>query len=490
MKTASNWFTVDKEGLAKLLARKGKEFVLYELLQNAWDTGAKSVEVSLRPIEGKPQAQLVVTDDDPDGFRDLAHAWTLFAESEKKADPEKRGRFNLGEKLVLALCHEATIMTTTGNVVFAPDGKRMVGRTKRDQGSEFSAVIRMTREELAEASKAIQRLIPPVGVETVFNGAALPTRVCADRFQTHLSTEIANEEGYLKKVARETWIEMYEPLEGETPSLYEMGIPVVETGDKWHYNIMQKVPLNSDRDNVTPGWLQYLRMLVLNQTHAKISKDDATQKWVRDASADLDVTPEALETVMTHRFTKKRVIADPTDPEGTKRAMSEGYTVVSGGSLSREEWQNVKRDGTMLPAGQVTPSPKIHESPDGKDDEVPFEKWTDGMKRISSWAAALGRVLLEMDISVRIVNRFTANHGAWYGPGHLTLNLARLGHAWFNEGPREEVDRLIIHEFGHHFSSDHLSHAYHDALCKLGAKLTSFALEDPEFFKAHHRRVA
>ena len=26
--------------------------------------------------------------------------------------------------------------------------------------------------------------------------------------------------------------------------LYELGIPVVETGDKWHYSVRQKVPLN------------------------------------------------------------------------------------------------------------------------------------------------------------------------------------------------------------------------------------------------------
>jgi 3-(3-hydroxy-phenyl)propionate hydroxylase len=31
---------------------------------------------------------------------DLTHAFTLFAESAKKGDAEKRGRFNLGEKLV------------------------------------------------------------------------------------------------------------------------------------------------------------------------------------------------------------------------------------------------------------------------------------------------------------------------------------------------------------------------------------------------------
>ncbi len=90
------WFSVDKEGLAKLLARKGKEFVVYELLQNAWDTDAKRVDVSLAPIDGRPMAALIVEDDDPEGFQDLTHAFTLFAESHKKGDPEKRGRFNVG----------------------------------------------------------------------------------------------------------------------------------------------------------------------------------------------------------------------------------------------------------------------------------------------------------------------------------------------------------------------------------------------------------
>jgi hypothetical protein len=35
------WFDVDKQGLAKLLERRGKAFAIMELIQNAWDTNAK-----------------------------------------------------------------------------------------------------------------------------------------------------------------------------------------------------------------------------------------------------------------------------------------------------------------------------------------------------------------------------------------------------------------------------------------------------------------
>ncbi len=114
------WFAVDRKGLAQILERRGKAFAVLELLSNAWDQNVTTVDVTLEPTAKRATYQLVVTDDDPDGFADLTHAFTLFAPSIKKGDAEKRGRFNLGEKLVLALCDEATIASTTGTVAARP----------------------------------------------------------------------------------------------------------------------------------------------------------------------------------------------------------------------------------------------------------------------------------------------------------------------------------------------------------------------------------
>jgi hypothetical protein len=487
MNATASWFHVDKEGLSKLMERKGKEFILYELLQNSWDTNAKKVDVSLRRSEIKGYAEIEVIDDHPDGWKELAHAWTLYAESEKKADAEKRGRFNLGEKLVLALCRTARIETTTGGVAFDSEGRHTL-RTKRAAGSRFFATVRMNQEERVAVAAAFLKLIPPPNVVTTLNGATvLPTRTPLQTVQVTLPTETADGEGVLRRSARKTSVEIYEPLLGETASIYEMGIPVVETKDRFHYNVLQKVPLNSDRDNVTPAYLQELRTVALNAMHSHISKEDAVASWVRDAAADPAAAPVAIETVMTHRFGDKRVIADPTDPEGTKLAMSQGYTVVPGGALSGGEWANVKRDQVMLPAGQVTPSPKPY-SPDGNPmDLVPYDKYTDEMKRVVKYAKGLAYKLLDCNIQVTVVSKATWPYAATYGPGHLTFNLGRLGHAWFNDGPREEVDELLLHEFSHHYSSDHLSEAYHDAICKLGAKLAQLALSETEFWSFHGR---
>lgn len=45
-----NWFNVDKHGLAKLLERRGKEFILFELIQNALDEDVTEVRASLERI--------------------------------------------------------------------------------------------------------------------------------------------------------------------------------------------------------------------------------------------------------------------------------------------------------------------------------------------------------------------------------------------------------------------------------------------------------
>ena len=85
-------------------------------------------------------------------------------------------------------------------------------------------------------------------------------------FEETLPTVIADEEGVLRKTNRKTQVRVYEPLPGETAMLYEMGIPVVDTGDRFHIDVGQKVPLNMDRDNVTPAYLRAIRVAVLNAT--------------------------------------------------------------------------------------------------------------------------------------------------------------------------------------------------------------------------------
>ena len=286
------WFDIDKQGLAKILARKGKAFAALELLQNAWDQDISGVAVWLEKAPGSRYATLTVIDDDPNGFSDLAHAFTLFAESEKKADATKRGRFNLGEKLVLALCDEARIRTVSGQVRFDKTGRHR-SRHGTKVGSEFVGRLLMTHEELAESLDCLSRVLPPQHVATYINGRRLPLRQPLTSFEVTLPTEVGDEDGYLRRVQRKTMVTVYAVPAGRVGSLYEMGIPVVETDDSYDVDIAQKIPLSLERDNVSASYLRKVRTAVLNHLHEDLDATAASSAWVRDALADRNCEPEA-----------------------------------------------------------------------------------------------------------------------------------------------------------------------------------------------------
>lgn len=478
-----NWFDVDKAGLGKLMERRGKQWVLFELVQNALDEETSQVDVTLERIAGSKYVNLVVRDDSPRGFANLEHAFVLFAESAKKGDATKRGRFNMGEKAVLALCVEASIASTTGTVIFDDGGRRRTGK-KTERGSVFTGRMRMTSEEIEQCAESIKSLIIPPRVTLRFNGEVIAQRHALASLSATLQTEVSDAEGYLRRSNRATTISVYEPLDGEEAHLYEMGIPVMPTGDRWHCDIGQKLPLSMDRDSVPPAYLAKVRALVLDAMSEQLAQEDTTSTWVKDAVQRFgdELKPETVKRLVDLRFGDKAVIFDPSDPEANRIAVASGYSVVHGSQLSRQEWEAVRSAQAMLPAGQVTPSPRPYEE-GGKEQNVLDEsKWTVAMRSVSELAQRLGKRLLGRDISVRIVSDVTWRFAGTYGGGQLTLNLGVLGHKWF-EGPLERVLDLLLHELAHEFESNHLSREYFAALTRLGGKMAVLALEEPGVFK-------
>jgi len=488
----NRWFDVDTDGLRKIIEERGPVAAIVELIQNGWDQDVTRVDVTVAPIAGRPAARVIVEDDDPKGFAVLDHAYTLFAESRKKGNPDQRGRFNIGEKLALSLCHEATISSTTGTVHFDADGRHR-SRLARESGSRFDGIMRMTREQYEPLEEAVMSLIPPAGIVTTFNGRRLAERKPLKETRMALPTELADDEGVLRKTIRQTFIRVYEP-QGSVGRLYEMGIPIVPTGDKYDIDIAQKVPLGFNRDNVPPSYLRTVRTFVLNAMHAYLTDDDANTPWVREAASDARCSDDAITSIVTKRFGDYRVSFDPRDPEGTKLAASEGFTVVHGGAMSAGEWSNAKRAQAIFSAGQVTPSPRVLAIISGGDDScvIPEDRYSPSMQRLADYAREAGLRLLGIPIHVRLVNarNWTPEHSArpiaaTFGNDVLTLNVPRI--AITN---RKAVNTLLIHEFAHHFAADHLSEDYHDALCRLGADLIELAIESPEIIDIFNKTVA
>src|SRR5262249_32864967 len=188
---------------------------------------------------------------------------------------------------------------------------------------------------------------------------------------------------------------------------------------------------------------------------------------------------EAIRQLIRLRFGDKVAAPDPSDIEAMKRFQSQGGTIVAG--LSKGEWVNVKRAGAVLPAGQICPTATPYSADPNAAPVtiIPEEKLTEGMQNIAAYARFLAEELMGVKPVVSVVHT-TSAFAACYGSGRLDFNLLRLGHKWFEQGATEDVDALLIHEFGHEYSADHLSSDYHEALCRLGAGLKTLALERPE----------
>lgn len=475
----ANWFEVDKQGLKALVASRPKSFVLRELVQNAWDEpDVTKVTITLALEPGKRQASLTVEDDAPEGFYDIRHAFTLFADTRKRKDPTKRGRFNLGEKQVLALCIGAEIRTTTAAIRFEAGGRRKVLRgKKRELGSIFTATLPMTRAEFDEVCRTVQTFLPPKHITTAFNGQIIPYRDPLKQFTSRLLTEIADSEGSLRPSHRNTTVEVHEPRGGETPLLFEMGLPVVETGDRWHYNVNQRVPLTLDRDNVKPSYLRDLRADVLNQMAGALEPEECSDGWVQDAMRDERMEPNAVTVVVRAQHGDAAFVRNPRDPQATERAVAKGWTPVSPRAFDKDTWRNIRRAEGVLPV--ATDIPGVGRTLNVAMDVISPEQWTDGMVRVADLTEFIAEACLGIEVNVQMIESPNASIQAQYGDKTVSFNVSSLSSEWFAEVCSEDQIDLIIHELGHE-AGGHLDMSYHEALTRIGARL---ALMDPRELK-------
>ena len=496
--TASSWLEVDIHGLRRTLERKGKAWAVFELVQNSWDTEATQVDVTLtRPktIDGQSISTLICKDNDPDGYRNLDEAHTLFASSSKKADPTKRGRFNAGEKQVLAMCESAKVTSTTGQVIFSANGKRReTDEVKTEAGTIFEGKIEMSEAEWEQVGKKVQLLIPPI--TTTYNGVEVVDRMPLRTFEEQLPTEIANERGVLTPRKRTTEVRAYRPQDGEQPHLYERGIPVVPIDGKYHVSVEQKVPLNMDRDNVTPHYLKTIHTVILNNLHDDLTEEEASATWVTTAVGNTDrIKPEAAATYIKKAFGEKAAIKDYRDPGSIKETESRGWNNITPSALSPEVRDTIKKHGLLKKTSDICPTETPTKAPDTVISPSDYDTDQEEYVRLIKTVAPL---LIGHKVNVEIVDddnsmfrgcflndaaSNTTKGRANFKPGSF---LFEINVAYHDTSNWEQNYRLLIHELAHHHplcqNNDHLKCEFYETVNAIGAKLAILALTQPELF--------
>jgi hypothetical protein len=285
--------------------------------------------------------------------------------------------------------------------------------------------------------------------------------------------------------------------EGEVAWVYEMGIPVVKPGNEqddepFHVNVHQKVPLNMDRDNVTPAYLKLLRREVLNHTAHLIPEEKVNCTGVINGMAGAE--PEAVNAVLDKLVGVNRFIQDPSDLEAENRLKGQGGVQMPGRMFPKDVWATIREVGAAKPAGAISPSPKPYSddpnAPVAK--RWPDEKVTEGMERYRAFVELLAQRVLGVRIDdwrwVDSTNHFSMCCGPVKKTSDASIsyhvNVPALGVEWFDRFPMSspEIVDLTIHELGHNDGALHLTNQYYDNLTEIGGKLAIAIMDDFEAF--------
>ena len=466
---------LDRKSYVKSLQGKSKNWIVFELAQNAFDEkGVTELRISVEYVADKREIHVIVDDDAPEGFRRLTDAYTMWTESLKVDDASMAGRFNEGDKKVFLFAEWAEVITTKGTVRFEGE-ERTQTKSCTNRGTTITAVFKGIKADYTDMLAAAQSLIAPSHIKLIVNSAEVIRRKPINTPEWTLPTVLGAE---LRPTQRKTVVEIYET--SEPGWIYECGIPVVETGDRYDLNVLQRVPLNRDRDNVTPAYLKTIRALTLNEMHAKLPEAEFTKPWVAVAVTDKHALPAAVNSYLDAKYTKERVANDPAHPESVSLAKAQGMQVIYGRNEPAEVWAKAKESNLIPSAGQVFPAAvEIIKS----DKMVPESEWTPGMSNIATYSKWIASRVIGQSIRVSYVNDSSLGTIACYGRHHLTYNIGRLGRAAFDHGPDERLNALLIHELAHEYEEDHFSSRYHDSLCDIGAKLTKLAMNEPGQFR-------
>ena len=470
---SKDWFAVDKDGLKQLQKNKSKIFIINELCQNAFDEDITSCKVNFSLNENNILT-ITVEDDSPEGFKDITHAYTLFADTYKRQDPTKRGRFNLGEKQVIAICKKAIVSTTKGTVIFDDNGREGTDQ-KRKCGSKIILELEATFNEYKELVEHAKSLLVPEEIKYEVDGVRVYSKQIFKSFDAKLHTDILVDK-VIKTQMRETKVNLIESS-GQS-WIYEMGIPIMKTDCPWHIDVQQKVHLNIDRDNILPSYVQDLYAEVVNNVFTSI--DEPSALWVRTAMKDTRVTKEAVKELMIKRFGDKFCIANPLDPKAMGEAISRGFRPIFGGQMSAEEWSIIKDKIDIESATQMF----------GDKDLVLAEviEPNKNQKITALYAKKIAKRILGIKIDVKFVSANGIDTVADYDriDKILRFNVLHpyLKNGFFDKPTDEKPTKLIIHELSHE-DGGHIDYNYQEMQSTLGAKLTMLGRNEPNFFKVN-----
>lgn len=333
-------FEIDVAGLAELEGGKPAHRLAFEPVANVFDEFRGYDESRRRPTycavtlrhSSNPRGVWLTVADDGAGFANERDIWTLFGTTGKRGNAAVSGRFNAGDKQLIALAREATVRTNCITVSFK-DGQRHVTRHRTPivSGTIIEALMPWSLADLDTVRQQLLAIRAPAGLAYSVDGtsAVQPSAKCSVRVSLPTVMLV---DGVLRQLTRKTSVDV---LQSDTPMLYELGMPVCEISDvgfPWSLDIGQKVPVPMSRDSVSPAYLFRAIGAVAEQAAMDgvklLTEEQQGAGFVKQA-LDHIREPEALRATVQSLY-GENAVRQSSDPIANAQATASGSAIVSG----------------------------------------------------------------------------------------------------------------------------------------------------------------
>ena len=455
-------FAVSAEGLRELNAGRAPWTLVKELIQNAWDEAPEATRCDVTITPRRDGTTAIAVEDDGPGFAEISDAWTLMANTPKRAEPTKRGRFNLGEKEIIAVALSARIETAGATVTFPAGGGRRTAKNDRASGTRVSVTMPWSSDQAGELRKQLRRFRSTECGLSV-DGEEIGRREPLACRETTLRTVVQHGPGQpMRETRRKTRIDILERADPDDAWIYEMGIPIQKTVLPFDVDIHQKVPMPPNRNTVSAGYLQDVMTETLNAMHARMPEESFSENWVRTAVEDDRIEEAAVDTVRENRYGRKAVIWS-SDTDANLRAAEAGYQVIHPKAMSERERKVMARSGLRSAKENFGRPPEVHR-PD-RTNEV--------RQAFAEWVKQIARVV-KLRPGVEYVSAagsgFIAQCSTSRDNPVVTINTGVCPDAWLTERGPEQLE-LIVHELAHALADTPMEHGpkWGDACAVVGA---------------------
>ncbi len=284
------WLSISTEGFASMNAARPPEHLIKELVQNSLDSFADEqsgrIRLSYFFTNGKVE---VVCEDNGSGIDNLGDLRVVYL-TNKTDSHLKRGRFGRGFKEALCIADQASVVSGSQRLEFLQENGERVCRQSRRLLPFGGTKVKMSMPWAAEVCDQLddyfKRFLVPYRIDLEVNGSVIAARPIAHEITTSLTTEIYDTTTQSwKKPNRKTTVQLVHAGPDETPTIFEMGIPVapVEWTMGFHCDVQQRVPMNPNRDAVQSGYPLKLHTACLPTLLDSMQPETIKEDWVGTA---------------------------------------------------------------------------------------------------------------------------------------------------------------------------------------------------------------